>query len=536
MGVRLVRTYNTQQFPMAENLLKAIDELRQTDAEFEMYVMLGVWIDCDGAWTKEVNHDAGSLQNNAAEIAAAVKLAKQYPETVKVIAVGNEAMVHWASTYFVRPAIILKWVNHLQSLKKSGELPTQIWVTTSDNYAAWGGADSSYHTDDLAALVKAVDYVSLHTYPFHDTYHTPKFWIAGESDASLSALEQVDASVKRALDHAKSQYASTAAYIKSLGIEKPIHIGETGWASTDSAHYGSKGSQAADEYKAGLFYDAMRDWTNNNGISCFYFEAFDEQWKDMGDEDGSENHFGLINLRGEAKFPLWDEVDAGVFRNLKRNGNPISKTRGGDEKALKATILPIPSISDLGSLAIATKNPQRSVGEPVSESKYIILHDSLVPDASNDMTYPSELTKLNIWEGTCGMELRNNVIQITTGKGRWWGCALEIQGDGKGEDLTQYLSGHLHFDIRGDTKSKFEIGFQTGMFSAGNQANCGVKFGREEACQLSGQWVTHSIPVSKLDKERKANLADVTGLLFVKSEEGVDEKVVELRNVYWSKD
>jgi exo-beta-1,3-glucanase (GH17 family) len=41
-----------------------------------------------------------------------------------------------------------------------------------------------------------------------------------------------------------------------------------------------RGSKATDEYKEGLYYQLLREWTNNAGISCFYFEAFDEQWKD----------------------------------------------------------------------------------------------------------------------------------------------------------------------------------------------------------------------------------------------------------------
>jgi exo-beta-1,3-glucanase (GH17 family) len=66
-------------------------------------------------------------------------------------------------------------------------------------------------------------------------------------------------------------------YTKSLEVNKPIHI--NGWASYSNFH-GDEGSKATDEYKEGLYYQLLREWTNNAGISCFYFEAFDEQWKD----------------------------------------------------------------------------------------------------------------------------------------------------------------------------------------------------------------------------------------------------------------
>ena len=114
-------------------------------------------------------------ENNAAEIDCAVSLAQEYPEIVKVIAVGNEAMVKWATTYYVQPAVILKWVTHLQSLKKSGDLSKDLWITSSDNFASWGGGDSQYHVEDLTKLIKAVDYLSVHTYPMHDTHYNPVF-------------------------------------------------------------------------------------------------------------------------------------------------------------------------------------------------------------------------------------------------------------------------------------------------------------------------------------------------------------------------
>ena len=55
MGVRIIRTYNTQKYDHTENLLKAIRQLKDEDRNFEMYVMLGVWIDCKDAWTIRLN-------------------------------------------------------------------------------------------------------------------------------------------------------------------------------------------------------------------------------------------------------------------------------------------------------------------------------------------------------------------------------------------------------------------------------------------------------------------------------------------------
>ena len=333
VGVRILRTYNLQ-FDFAPNVLKAITELKADDPNFEMYVMLGTWIDCENAWTDSPNHDKEDLENNTSEIDLAVKLANNYPDIVKVIAVGNESMVHWAASYFVQPRVVLKWVNHLQALKKAKKLSSDLWITSSDNFASWGGGDASYHNDDLNALIKAVDFLSVHTYPFHDTHYNSSFWEIDQKEAQKGKVDLIEAAMERAHQYAINQYKSVASYVESLGIEKPIHIGETGWATNDSWLYGKEGTAAADEFKQALYYQKTIQWTNENGISCFFFEAFDEQWKDASNPVGSENHFGLITIEGRVKYALWDELDKGVFDGLGRNGLPVKKTFDGNKKLL----------------------------------------------------------------------------------------------------------------------------------------------------------------------------------------------------------
>jgi exo-beta-1,3-glucanase (GH17 family) len=346
MGIRVLRTYNVQ-LSQAGNILKAISELKKEDPNFEMYVMLGAWIDCKHAWTDmEPDHNVESEQNEG-EIERAAALAQQYPDIVKIIAVGNEAMVRWATSYFVQPEVILKWVNHLQALKKEGKLHKDLWITSSDDFSSWGGGDSSYHTDDLAKLAEAVDYISMHTYPYHNSHYNPAFWYVPDEEAELTKIEKIDAAMLRARDFAKAQYDSVSAYVKSLGLEKPIHIGETGWATVSNGHYGPKGSKATDEYKQGLYHRHMREWTESAGISCFYFEAFDEPWKDAGNAKGSENHFGLITVDGQAKYPLWQLVDEGIFQGLTRDGNPIVKTFDGNKDTLMKTVMVPPTQQEM---------------------------------------------------------------------------------------------------------------------------------------------------------------------------------------------
>ena len=344
MGIKLIRTYDAQLFDHAINVLKAIRELKNENPDFEMYVMQGVWIDCKGARTDNPDHSKGDFENNSAEIKAAIKMAQEYPDIVKIIAVGNEAMVHWAASYFVTPDIILRWVNHLQDLKTDGQLPTDLWITSSDNFASWGGGGSEYHTEDLVKLIKAVDFISLHSYPFHDSHYNPDYWLDFDKSKDESKIDRVNNAMLRARSFVEGQVASTKEYLNRIGVKKAIHIGETGWATKANKtnnFYGAGGSGAADEYKEKLFYDHIRQWSDEQGMSVFYFEAFDEPWKDSKNPLGTENHFGLFTVDGKAKYALWNLVDNGIFDGLTRGGKPITKTYNGSIQALKKDILPV---------------------------------------------------------------------------------------------------------------------------------------------------------------------------------------------------
>ena len=339
-GFRVFRTYDLHH-PFAENTLKAIKEIKQTDPSFEMYVMLGAWIQCKDAFTeKPINHEE-DYEGNKFEITEAVRLAQEYPEIVKIIAVGNEAMVHWAWSYHVPPKFVLKWVKHLQDLKLNGVLNNDLWITSSDNFASWGGGSSEYHNEDLNELIRSVDFVSMHTYAFHDTHYNPSFWNLTTTPENLNKQNIIMDAMQRALDYELDQFESVQSYVRNIDPLKEVHIGETGWSSIASDLYGYRGSEAADEYKLGLYYQMITDACFVKSISCFYFSAFDEPWKDSNNENGSENHFGLFTVDGKAKYPLWEKVDSGVFNDLSRGGNPIVKTYNGDlESLLKTSNIP----------------------------------------------------------------------------------------------------------------------------------------------------------------------------------------------------
>ncbi|ACL69182.1 family 16 glycosylhydrolase [Halothermothrix orenii] len=517
MGVKLLRTYNTNEFSQSEKILKAISELKEEDPDFEMYVMLGAWISCEGAYTDSVNHNVEDEDKNKGEIDKAIELAAKYPQIVKAIAVGNEAMVRWQAHY-VPAEVILKWVNYLREARENGDIPGETLITSSDNFAAWGG-EGSYRSKTLKDLVKAVDFVSLHTYPFHDTHYVSKFWKTPEENKDLSDKEKIDNAMKRAFERAKNQYQLVKEYVRSIDPEKPIHIGETGWASVSTDLYGSGGSRAADEYKQKQYYDQIREWSDACNISVFFFEGFDEPWKGSNNPGHSEKHFGLFTVDGKAKYVLWDLVDKGIFDGLTRDGNPVKKTYNGDESALMEDVLTPPLAQN------------HTAGAAVTEDTYVVLDTKKNTETNSYLAIPAIV---NPWEGTCGMGLTDDgIVEITTGTGNWWGCGLEIR---EGVNLSNFANGHLHFDIKGDTSSSFNIGFQTGVYGSSErpQTNNYVTFGPGRSYQLTRNWKSYSIPVSELMKG--ADLTDVTSLLYLMGDANFDGRKIYVKNVYYTQD
>lgn len=271
-GYRVIRTYNVH-YDFTANVLQAITELKADNSNFEMYVILGVWIECNGAWQHVLHHHEENLTQNTAEIEEAITLTNQYSDIVKVISVGNEAMQRESRFYFVAPAVVLKWVNHLQELKSNGQLDSDLWITSTDSWHVWSGTEP-YQGNDLNSLINAVDYISVHTYPFH-----------GSNGVNENLISW-------AVDVADTQYQSVKTYLTNIGVDKPVHIGETGWATKSSDGYAA----VANEANQNAYYSAISGWGAQNNVSVCLFSAFDESWKIHWDVNHSENNFGIFNL------------------------------------------------------------------------------------------------------------------------------------------------------------------------------------------------------------------------------------------------
>ena len=105
-------------------------------------------------------------------------------------------------------------------MKRSGDLPADLWITSSDDFSSWGGGDPGYRTQDLENLIKAVDYVSMHTYPMHNSHYNPQFWKVPPEEEALSDQEKIHAAMLRAKQFVIEQYQGVLDYMRSLGVDK----------------------------------------------------------------------------------------------------------------------------------------------------------------------------------------------------------------------------------------------------------------------------------------------------------------------------
>jgi exo-beta-1,3-glucanase (GH17 family) len=185
------------------------------------------------------------------EIEKLIKLANQYPEIVFSLSAGNEATVDWTD-HFVS---VEKVIEYVRMIKKGAKQP----VTFCENYVPW--------QTKLAPLVEEVDFISIHTYPVWEYKH-----------------------IHEALEYTKQNYFGVAEKYP----HKPVMITEAGWA-TNSNGRGINPENVSEEFQE-IYYNDLVNWSKEEGIICFVFEAFDESWKGSPEELEPEKHWGIFKI------------------------------------------------------------------------------------------------------------------------------------------------------------------------------------------------------------------------------------------------
>lgn len=245
---RLLRLYDCSLH--AQRVLSVIQQ-----HQLDFQVMLGAYVgaevnnpDCPwGASYSEEQLRANALENDA-EIDRLISLASRFGDILFSVAVGNEATVDW--TDHLVP--VRRMIELVRRVKGHTRLP----VTFCENYVPWHGK--------LRDLADELDFISLHTYPVWEYKH-----------------------IDQALDYTRANYDSVAR----LYPGKPVVITEAGW-TTNSNGRGIEPHNASQDLQQAYLRELLR-WTDQAGILCFVFEAFDESWKGSADPMEPEKHWGL---------------------------------------------------------------------------------------------------------------------------------------------------------------------------------------------------------------------------------------------------
>jgi exo-beta-1,3-glucanase (GH17 family) len=240
-------------------------EVIRTDA-LPFKVMLGAYLGaemnnfgCPWGVTYTEEQLEASQRENDAEIERLIELAGRYADIVFSVAVGNEATVDWTDHFVPVPHMI----EYVRRVKRAVAQP----VTFCENYVPW--------QNKLVDLVPELDFISVHTYPVWEYRH-----------------------IHEAIDYTKENVESVAR----MYPDKPIVITEAGWATCSNGR-GMKAEHASQELQD-FYYRDLMEWTEQAGVLCFVFEAFDEPWKGSPDPMEPEKHWGLFTVDRRPKLVM----------------------------------------------------------------------------------------------------------------------------------------------------------------------------------------------------------------------------------------
>jgi exo-beta-1,3-glucanase (GH17 family) len=284
-GWRLIRLFDSGEH--AERVLRVIRARR-----LDLKVFLGVWI--AGA---RAEHDAA----NRAEIDRAAALVTQYPDTIVAVSVGNETLDDWSAVR-TPPAEL---ADYIRQTRRRVAVP----VTTDDAWQPFALATvgaTSYA--DVLQVLDTIDFASIHIYAFAEAIHGT--W--DYKQEGVPEAERARAMMTAAIARTRESARAVRAVLVAHGLaDLPIVVGEMGWKSHTMHSQASPPEDAIEVFFAHpvnqrLFYDAVTAWIYGDArepdgpVASFYFEAFDEPWKDRHGDDG----WGLFDVDRHAKLVI----------------------------------------------------------------------------------------------------------------------------------------------------------------------------------------------------------------------------------------
>lgn len=437
-GIGLIRLFDSSD-AVAKQVLEVI-----TEKSLDLKVMLGIWI--------ASNAESG----NQAEIARGIALARDFRSTVLAVSVGNETLVSWTA----HPQQAAQLTTYIQTVRNGVTQP----VTTDENWAVLAKQSSE---QDATAVLRAIDFVAMHTYPLIDSVYNPNLWNWKQTSVApeLRAVAMMDAAIERA----KFEYNAVKTQLNTLGLSaKPIVVGETGWKAAPSGDE----TQRAHPVNQKMYWQRLQAWkqSQDGPATVVNFAAFDEPWK------GRDDKWGLFNVSRQARCAV---------QGL---SNDFVAEPGSCDAAQAAYYIPIQN------------------NGAISAARYTVYADVAMSGEARPVVTPV----LNAWEGgttadaaviaNTGSGDGANSIQITP-KPMVWGWGMTFAISDNPDDLRQFdtATGRLNFSVKTTYPGKIMVGFLTG--TAANRSLYDVYLmlnPGDFGYQNNGQWQQVSIPISQL--------------------------------------
>lgn len=458
---RLIRLFDSSDM-VARQTLQVI-----RDNKLDIKVMLGAYVNSDKYVPAASKH--GIAADNEAELARAVALANEFRSIVLAVSVGNETMVSW-SFHPISPVVI---AGYLRKVRSQITQP----ITTDDNWAFYASAPK--------VITDTIDFVAMHTYAELDSVFNAKLWdwkqvgVPAALDAN-NFPARATAMMNAAMAATKSDYNAVRAALDRKGLSgMPIIIGETGWNAENKGALGYR----AHPVNQKMYFQALSDWyassrTGAGPANIFYFEAFDEPWKEGDDK------WGLFNEKRQARYAIqnlnppsanwvyepgaYTSANALYYQPLVKNPTVVANpyTAYGDTVvAGGVNVFPTLAFNAFGG---------GLNGGPTATIK--ALPDSAAP---NDGPEAREITPVPADYG--------------------WGVLLNVKDTLAAEDLTNFAAGTLHFSIQTTYPGKIEVGFSTGFVATTDQFDVWMPLSPGQYGYVNdGTWRQVSIPIRDL--------------------------------------
>jgi hypothetical protein len=309
-----------------------------------------------------------------------------------------------------------------------------------------------------------------------DTIFDPNLWDWRQKAAAPA--DRAAAMMAAAITETRRQYnvARSGLDAKGLGA-MPITVGETGWKAVNPGNLAFR----ANPVNQKMYLDDLNIWADEGKTGAgpkaiFYFEAFDEPWK-QGDDK-----WGLFNVQRQARYAI----------QAINTNNTAAGTATWVWEAVS------------GADAVAVSFVEAVVKQAITESKYVLYTDA-APGASE--VRPANL----FWDAfdgdtAVGPEVTSNFapgdashsIEITPAPkpaGFGWGFLRQPHDTSNTDNLSNYAAGTVNFWISTTYPGKIEIGISSDTQDRETQeADLQIQPGMYGYCN-TGAWCQVSIPV-----------------------------------------